>query len=143
MTLIVSGFPGVGKSHYCKTHPHASDSDSSQFSWLREGVRHPDWPGNYITHIEGSSKSPVLVSSHLEVRDALIREGYEFTLVYPSLEIKDEYINRYVSRGNTSKFIELLSDNFDTWITDLMAYRHPLVTHIQLREGQYLSDVLI
>ena len=31
------------------------DSDSSLFSWIEKGVRHPDFPDNYIKHIKETS----------------------------------------------------------------------------------------
>ena len=144
--VIVSGFPGVGKTTFIDNPGELTlmDSDSSNFSWSNKeaGQRHPDWPQNYINHIrESSSKADIiLVSTHKEVRDALVSAGIEFVLVYPSLEMKEEYIRRYLDRGSDGKFIRLLEANYETWIEELMA--QPICRHVVLQPGQYLSDVM-
>jgi hypothetical protein len=82
----------------------------------------------------------ILVSSHKEVRDALVDNAIEFTLVYPNKDIKDEYIQRYVDRGNEEKFVNLLKNNWSNWIPELE--QQSGCKKIELNSGQYLSDVL-
>ena len=148
-TIVISGFPGVGKTVLFNfprlpNPPMFLDSDSSHFSWANqtEKIRHPSWPNNYIQHIRENlgRVDAIFVSSHLEVRNALVSAGIEFILVYPGLEMKDEYIERYVKRGNASAFVDLLKQNYETWIHGLMEQEN--CTHIVLQQGQYLSDVL-
>ena len=48
-TKIIAGFPGIGKSYVFNQRKYKClDSDSSLFSWIEKGVRHPDFPNNYI-----------------------------------------------------------------------------------------------
>jgi len=141
---VVSAFPGCGKTHLVN-HPNGRiilDSDSSNFSWLVPNkTRHPDWPDNYIAHIKVSKHADlILVSTHKEVRDALRQAGLHYTLVYPSLKMKDEFIGRYKSRGNTSAFVDLLTKNYESWISELMSSVG--CDHVILQPSQYLSDVL-
>lgn len=143
---VVSGFPGVGKS-WLHQNPNGfvvSDSDSSNFSWANqaEKIRHPEWPNNYIGHIQTARNNAdiVFVSTHKEVREAMVMAGIPFVLVYPSLEMKDEYIARYVARGNAPGFVKLLEQNYEIWIAELMAQQD--CEHVVLKPGQYLSDVL-
>src|SRR5689334_21983108 len=104
--VIVSGFPGIGKTSLFQNPNDRNivDSDSTPYSWKDAGKRerNPDWPANYIADLESKvvGKDAVLVSTHKEVRDALVATGLPFTLVYPSLEMKDEYIQRYIDRGS-------------------------------------------
>ena len=78
-TKIISAFPGVGKTTYHKNNPDTTlDSDSSSFSWIVDEhgnkTRNPHFPQNYIDHIKqniGKYKY-IFVSSHKEVRDALL-----------------------------------------------------------------------
>lgn len=143
---VISGFPGVGKSWLQQNQNGlvVSDSDSSSFSWKNqdEKIRNPEWPNNYIGHIKAMKEATdiIFVSTHKEVRDAMVQACIPFTLVYPSLEMKEEYIARYVARGNVSSFVKLLEQNYEAWITELMMQKHCI--HIVLRPGQYLSDVL-
>ncbi|MBI5421052.1 MAG: hypothetical protein HZA35_01935 [Parcubacteria group bacterium] len=145
-TIVVSGFPGVGKSTLFNNPNGLTllDSDSSGFSWLNqaEKIRHPEWPANYIQHIrENLGKVDLIfVSSHDVVRDALVEAGIQFTLVYPGLDMKDEYIQRYIQRGNAGAFVALLQANYEIWIHDLMKQEH--CTHVVLQPGQYLADVI-
>lgn len=104
------------------------DSDSSNFSWVIEDgkkTRNPNFPQNYINHIrENIGKYEfILVSSHKEVREALINNCIFFYLVYPSIRCKDEYLKRYLNRGSPIQFIELLKSNWDNWINDCSSCR--------------------
>ena len=104
-TLIVSGFPGTGKSHFFNsTTRFVLDSDSSTFD-------KSDFPRNYIEHIKSKigQADIIFVSSHKDVRDALVAEGMDFILAYPSIDLKDEYIQRYKDRGSNEGFINLIS----------------------------------
>src|SRR5581483_3326547 len=103
-------FPATGKTHFAERSWAVVDSDSSRFSWkwtspeTRE--RHPEWPSNYIRHIQrelGYGKV-VLVSTHQEVRDALVDAGLYFLLVYPAADLKAEYRQRMEQRGRPPRW---------------------------------------
>jgi hypothetical protein len=136
-TLVVSAFPGCGKSHLFrnKGDKRILDSDSSTFD-------KSNFPENYINHIKSNigDADIILVSSHKEVRDALVDQSIDFILVYPSRDIKDEYIQRYIDRGNDDKFVELLKKNWDSWMNELE--KQTDCKKIELKEGEYLSDIL-
>jgi hypothetical protein len=136
-TKLVSAFPGCGKSHLFRNKGEKVilDSDSSTFDKSQ-------FPKNYIQHIkENIGKADIiLISSHDIVRDALVVNGLRFTLVYPDISIKDEYIQRYIDRGNNDAFVKLLQENWDTWIRDME--KQIGCEHIKLKSGQYLSDVI-
>lgn len=144
MTLVVSGFPGVGKTHFFNNvrDKVVFDSDSSLFSWERPGVRHPDFPSNYMEHIKSlmGEADIILVSSHKVVRDALVDAGIAFTLAYPERGAKDLYLCRYQQRGSDRSFLSLLEHNWDEWISELEGQES--CTRIEMRGDQYLSDVI-
>jgi hypothetical protein len=127
-TKIISAFPGTGKSYYHIKYPSITlDSDSSNFSWFKDEngnntkERNPEFPQNYINHIKeniGKYKY-IFVSSHKEVRDALLDNCLFFYVVYPNERRKDEFLERYRSRGNDEKFIQLISDNWEKWIREI------------------------
>jgi len=137
-TKVYSAFPGVGKTTYFKsTDRNVLDSDSSKFD-------KKNFPANYIEHIERNIEDPkvdkILVSSHKDVRDALVKKGIPFVLVYPDRSLKDEYIQRYKNRGNNDAFVELLEKNWDMWMDEMdnqvECYR------VKLDSGMYLTDVI-
>lgn len=145
-TRVISGFPGVGKSTLFDRLANHSvlDSDSSKFSWGDEAkrIRNPEWPSNYIKHIQENLGKVdfILVSSHDVVRNGLVEAGIEFELVYPGPEMKAEYIERYVDRGNSPAFVKLLEANYEAWIAELV--QQVGCIHRPLGPGQYLSDVI-
>lgn len=124
-TKIVSAFPGVGKTTYHKNNPETTlDSDSSGFSWVIDEhgnkTRNPSFPQNYINHIKeniGKYKY-IFVSSHKEVRDALLDNCIFFYLVYPVNSRKEEFIQRYRDRGNDENFIKLVKTNWENWMDE-------------------------
>ena len=135
---VYSAFPGVGKTYYFKTtDKNVLDSDSSTFDKSL-------FPDNYIEHIERNIQNPIvdniLVSSHKDVRDALLKKGIPFVLVYPDRNIKEEYIQRYKDRGNNDAFVDLLDKNWDNWIDEMDNQEG--CKKIILGSGQYLTDVI-
>ena len=104
-TQIISGFPGVGKSNFFKKSDlKVLDSDDSLFDKR-------DFPDNYINHIKNfiGKVDYILISSHDVVRRALEEHNIEYVLVYPSIELKEEYLERYKNRGNEDSFIAFIS----------------------------------
>jgi hypothetical protein len=146
-TKVIAGFPGIGKSVLFNSDSDLKvlDSDSSHFSWAiinGEKQRHPDFPNNYMEHIKEyiGKADIILISSHDVVREALKENGIEYTLVYPSVELKEEYIERYKNRGNNEGFVNFISSNWENFIEDIEKETFPDL--IRLDSGEFLSDVL-
>jgi hypothetical protein len=142
-TKVYSTFPGCGKTTYFNTTDrNVLDSDSSKFD-----KKH--FPGNYLDHIEKNIEDPnvdkILVSSHKDVREGLVRRKILFVMVYPDRDIKDEYIQRYKDRGNNDEFVDLLEKNWDNWMDEMDEMSVPvgqILYKVRLKSGQYLSDVI-
>ena len=139
-TKIYSVFPACGKTYLYEHQEDYDlkilDSDSSQFSWVLTNidengdvfrgfrrVRNPDFPANYIKHIkENMGKYDyIFVSSHASVREALDREGIDFTIVYPEHSCKAEWVGRCFirdKRGESGCGADVMYDNFDNWIME-------------------------
>lgn len=135
-TKLISAFPGTGKSYFYKnTDKKVLDSDSSTFD-------KSDFPKNYIEHIKKKlgKVDIILISSHKEVRDALVDENLDFTLVYPNTELKDEYLERYEERGNEPSFIKMLDEKWTEFLTDIKSQDGCKL--IELKSGEFLSDVI-
>lgn len=134
--IIISAFPGVGKSHLFKRgNLDCCDSDSSTFD--KAG-----FPANYIRAIRENQKRHdfVFVSSHREVREAIAKELGEFYLVYPEYGCKSEYLDRYKRRGSPQSFIKLIDESWGGFIDDCRSDNN--AEHIELKSGQYLGDVI-
>jgi hypothetical protein len=136
--ILISAFPGTGKSYLHKNSKlYVKDSDSSKFD-------KNDFPRNYIDHIKShryANADIICISSHENVRNALVENNLPFLLVYPDISLKDEYLEIYRSRGDSDDFINLISDNWDNWITQLMNQKHCI--HVVLPTDQSISTIPI
>jgi hypothetical protein len=135
-TKLISGFPGVGKSYlFNNTDLKVLDSDSSTFD-------KNEFPSNYIKHIKYNigKVDIILISSHKEVRDALVDNNLLFTLIYPKIELKKEYLKRYRKRGSNEGFINFISNNWENFILDLDNQKN--CNKIKLNKGKYLKGII-
>lgn len=160
-TKIYSVFPACGKTwlyeHQEDYGLKILDSDSSKFSWLYTNIdeygntirsvrryRNPDFPSNYIEHIKENigKYDCIFVSSHASVREALNKEGIDFTIVYPLSNCKEEWIGRcFVREKNFEKgcSANLMFDNWEQWTLECF---ETAINHksIELQSNEYLSD---
>ena len=145
-TKIISAFPATGKSWLFDNQSQLGltilDSDSSNFSWIEKGIRHPDFPNNYIQHIKDNigKVDIICVSSHDVVREALQDNNIHYILVYPNVNNKEEYIQRFENRGNDEKFIEFISNNWNKFIEDMDNETFP--RRMTLPFGEHLRCIL-
>lgn len=147
-TKIISGFPGIGKTtFYQNTAEPTLDSDSSNFSLITtptgQIIDNPSFPSNYVLNIKqniGLHKY-LLVSSHKEIRDAMLDNCIFHYLIYPDKSRKKEFIENFKKRGNRETFINKISDNWDNWIDD-MENTNVGCVKIKLLDKQYLSDIV-
>lgn len=131
---IISGFPGIGKSTVIQNKSY--DCESSFFS------KSPEFPTNYINHIKSilNYYDYIFISCHEKVRKSLEENEIIYTIVYPSLHLKQEYLQRYKKRGSPQSFIELMSQKWEIFINQIEQETFP--KKIKLQEGQYLQNVL-
>ena len=157
MGMIISGFPGIGKTTLQKNNSSVIDLESSDFKWIyqdsetesmdkekRKGTDNrivsPLWPMNYVQEIIKKAKEYdiVLISQNPEVRECLKENKCTYYVCFPKKECKQEYIERYRSRGNNEKFISLISENFESWIEAAEKEDNKLI----MEPGEYLEDTL-
>lgn len=126
------------------------DSDSSMFSWLydpytlkKTDKRNPEFPHNYIEHIKTKMETEdiIFISSHKQVRDALKDSSISYTLIIPRRELKEEWVERFRSRGNTEEFINNVIQNWDSWMDEL--YNESCEHAILLDKDEYINENLM
>lgn len=134
-TKIVSAFPGTGKTYACENLNGIIELEG----WRYHGS---DFPDNYVSAIKDTTPNfqYVLISTNKEVLDKLEEEDLDFSIVYPSTQLKTEYLERYATRGSSIDFMEMLQDNWEKWINELEERENTL--KIQLEQGEYLSSLL-
>lgn len=150
-TLIISGFPGIGKTYFYRAYNNdefiIADSDSSKYSHKvvnGERIKNPTFVEEYIEHIKSliGKIDIILVSTHEDVRNALMDNNIPFTIIYPDESLLNEYIGRYFMRGSDIGFLNLLASNFYNWISDIDSIDNKKVDKIKMSEyGTYLCDI--
>ena len=149
-TQVICGFPCIGKSYFVKhSGLKVTDSDSSTYSWVIDGegkkVRNEEFPNNYINHIKLMMKECdyVLVSTHFDVRKALTKASIPYTIIYPDISLKEEYVGRAFIRyykDNKALNPKVIMDNWDNWMADML-YESAKNDHIILQHNEYLYDM--
>lgn len=156
--MIYSCFAGTGKTILASFTGY-QDIDSADYQWLwtpeqltltteerkleTDRVKNPDFPSNYVEVImEADKQGDVLISAHPEVLDALAEKEVKFVTVAPYPSLKEEFIQRYIERGDSEDFIQLMEEHFEEFSDSMI--QHPKA-HKSIGisgSGYYLSDVL-
>lgn len=153
-TLIVSAFTGTGKTKFYNDwmkglHPEYDlvlDSDSYKFKWILgiNGNRliNREFPNNYLEHIKMNigEADIIFVSTHKEVINLLKQNNINFILIYPtnSVQIKQEYLQRYKNRNSDDDYIELIDKSWDLFMKDLNEIDNKKII---LKEKEYISNL--
>lgn len=101
--MIYVGYQGIGKSTLCNNVANCVDLESGNF--FVDGKRCDDWYkiyANIASHLSGQGKD-VFVSSHKVLREYMAKEGIAFVVIYPSIELKDEWIEKLKQRYELTK----------------------------------------
>ena len=158
-TIIISGFPGIGKSYFAKNSSadlKILDLESSDYHYRRDpfGIGGPvkledgEWIGRYADAIceakefgdpEAGYYDYILISSHREIRDELRARGVDFIVVIPEGRLRNEYMRRFLSRGSSMEFMKKLYEKWPEWICDILD--HETLPIISIGKDEYLSDV--
>lgn len=115
--MIVVGYQGIGKSTLAGRDHKYIDLESGNF-WI-DGRRADDWYKPYCKIAEHLSEQGyiVFVSSHEIVRQYLVENSRELVvLVYPSIELKDAWIDklekRYIKSGLEKDYKALMNAKY-------------------------------
>lgn len=126
--MIVIGYQGIGKSSLAGRNHRFIDLESGNF-WV-DGKRADDWYKPYCQIAEHLSQQGYIVftSSHEVVREQLKNSNELIVVVYPSLELKSEWISklqeRYDRTGLQKDYKALMNaiDRYDDNIKELENY---------------------
>lgn len=140
--MIVVGYQGVGKTTYCQTDKQAIDLESSLFN-----KADPLWYEDYVrVAMSLTANHIVFVSAHKVVRDELRKQGAEWVIIMPSLNIKDVWIARLQARYTASgsdKDMRALMHAKAHFIDSVTELYDEDVPKFCLNEHQYVSDALL
>ena len=160
--MIIAGFSGVGKTTFAKTYQNVIDLhvmpykysnlneisnsyDDESIKAAPELILNPNWRYEYyeklISLCVAEPNKIIVIPTDIQVMNWLYCDNIPFTLVFPAYELKDEYRNRYIKRGNTDNFIEVFITNWDYWIGMFKVQKG--CKKIELKTNEFLSDVII
>ena len=126
--MIVIGYQGIGKSSLAGRNNRFIDLESGNF-WV-DGKRAEDWYKPYCQIAEHLSQQGYIVftSSHEVVRKQLENSSETVAIVYPSIELKDKWIDklerRYAESGLEKDYKALMNakDRYEENIKELSEY---------------------
>ena len=132
MGVIVAAFPGTGKTFLSRQYPDKIlDLESMPYKYNTEpGTVYDeadkatfwdisdDWPHNYVKRIKEvlNSYDIVMIPPDTRVLELLRCDGISYILAYPNRQCKDEYEERFISRGNQEEFLSVFLDGWDRFI---------------------------
>lgn len=147
--VVICGYPGIGKSTAAANRTDICDAESSAFSHPFDPVtgkqkKSNEFPRNYVDFVsklitDHGGYRYVLCSCHKEVREELNNRGIPYIVVVPHFNCKDEYMERYLKRGDSVDYIQKMYDCWDEWHDEI---DNSGAAVIHLWEGQNLSDIL-
>lgn len=158
--MIIAAFAGTGKTYFCEHVPQAIDFVCMPWKYtnfyevaafLEEGeqIKANDelelrfgWIEEYYKAIVDTvTKYPdqiVVIPTISAVLTKLEEEQIPYTLVMPHRELKEEYRQRYIARGNTEDFLDIFVGDWDCWMEELRMHNANKI--IELGSGEYLTD---
>lgn len=150
--VVISGFPGVGKSYAASNNVKYKilDLESSEYSWIKSRKpdgsknRNPKFPGNYIEAIIKNldKYDAILVSSHLYVREAMYDANIKYNLAIPYSTLREHYIHRFINRESDVKLIKAVMNNWYDWLDDIISREFNRCRIHYLDYNEYLSDII-
>ena len=127
--MIIVGYQCIGKSTLAKNLDNCIDLESSNF--FVDGKRDKDWYKVYVNIAKHLSdqENIVFMSSHKIVREYMNEQNIEFTVICPSLELKDEWLKKlkdryiYTRKDKDCRAWQNAASGYDEQINDLMQER--------------------
>lgn len=144
--MIIVGYQGIGKSTLAGKHKFI-DLESGNF-W-HNGVRPDNWYVFYCQIAEHLSQQgyDVFVSSHEVVRNRLKKYSNEqLCVIFPSVELKDEWINKLKKRFESSKLekdYKAWMNAEDRYVENIQELKNSGINYIELKDINYsLENIL-
>lgn len=154
--MIISAFSGAGKSYLAKQYTDIIDLEPMDYHWIYEDdlkrldcekrkrnqnrKLNPAWPKNYIDDIllYDEENNIVLISGDDHIVSLLDKQGILCYNIYPSVNQKQDYIKRYMERGNSKEYIDFWNENFEKIVIGKQIHMY----NIEMMDGEYLEDTL-
>ncbi|TWU71834.1 hypothetical protein ED733_002296 [Metarhizium rileyi] len=147
--VIISGFVASGKTWLTAnanqlrlSDYNVLDLDSALFPKDTDGKRGSDFAPSYLAKVKDSiaPNTIILISTHQEIRSALVQDSLSYALVYPDDNLQEEWMRRLHARDSPESLVNIVRDNWSKMLSGCQAQDG--CDHFLLQEGQYLSDIV-
>lgn len=160
--MIIAAYAGVGKTTFCtKNQGNAIDVVCMPFKYSNfyevssqlgesEDIKANEklelrdkwelyyyWAVKYLAYY--CPKKYIVIPTINSIMDFLEADNIPYTIFYPNVELKDEYEQRYLERGNSESFMDVFIGQWDYRLESLAERK---CKKIVLESHQYLSDVI-
>lgn len=144
-TVVVAGFPGVGKSFLAKNCKESvCDLNITDFCGLpiKEIIQDKNNIIDYINFFKEQlgKVEYIFISALPQVLKELTKNNIDYTIVYPRKKTSKSYLE--VNRINNYSDIDIayIKDSYDKWLDYIKDYKNKKVSLFS--EQVYLSDVI-
>lgn len=135
-TKIYAAFCGSGKTYICeKTNVNAVEVE---FWKYKDRYLFYEYVEDIKKHF--GNVDYIFIATEPEGLKLLHKEGFPITLIYPEIELRNEYLDRYINRDSPHEFIGAFMKYWNPWINELKEQTY--CNHIILRKGEFLKDIL-
>jgi hypothetical protein len=136
-TVICAAFCGTGKTYICEK-TNIKSVEIEYWKYKDKGLQK-----EYINDIKKHMGvvDYIFISTDPDGLKILHNEGFDILLVYPKIELRGEYLDRYIERDSPYDFIGSFMKYWNIWINELKEQKY--CKHIILHKGEYLQDVLM
>lgn len=153
MGVFVYCYTATGKSTVGRKYSNVIDMESTLFKYVNTKAENEqdkgtireidkDYPANYFDALMSvKDKYDYILISDSICNEWLKKYGFPYWQVYPSIELKDEYLQRMKERGNNADFINYQEKLWEIWVNGCKNDKHA-EKHIELKSGQHVEDVL-
>lgn len=138
---VYVGYQGVGKSTVARKHLSYIDLESGNF-WVN-GYRQEDWCVVYCAiakHLMEQGKN-VFISSHAVVREELKRIECPATIICPSVELRDKWVERLrlrYAKSLEAKDFRAFKNAEDRYVENIQELLYdPYFDHVIIHDTEY------
>lgn len=149
-TIIVSAFPGCGKTFLCNIFNDEQmciDKDNGDLTTEQQFKQY----AQEIIDLVGRTKF-LLISQYPEVLNILHKKGYKYIIVAPNNSslisntarrlIKQQWFGRFLLRGNQTVWLSKLLQNYDNWTSlEHLTSMSPSKI-VLLNQYEYLTSII-
>jgi len=160
--MIIAAYAGVGKTTFCTNNQgnaidvicmpfkysnfyevssqlgESEDIKANEKLELRDNWElYYYWAIKYLVYY--CPEKYIVIPTINSIMDFLEADGIPYTIVYPNTELKDEYEQRYLERGNSQSFMDVFIGQWEYRLESLVERK---CKKIVLESHQYLSDVI-